>query len=59
MLELITQSFFLYLKVYIAFENLTTLQLLHERNVVDKSDYDKILAYKNITWKELLTDDNL
>ena len=59
MLELITQSFLLYLKVYIAFENLTTLQLLHERNVVDKSDYDKILAYKNITWKELLTGDNL
>lgn len=57
MVKLMSRSFLLYVKCIIGLENLSTLQLLYDRKVVDESDYDKILNYENITWVDLLTDD--
>ena len=57
MVKLMSRSFLLYVKCIIGLENLSTLQLLYDRNVVDEGDYDKILNYENITWVDLLTDD--
>ena len=57
MVKLMSRSFLLYVKCIIGLENLSTLQLLYDRNVVDEGDYDKILSYENITWVDLLTDD--
>lgn len=57
MLELMVSSFWIYVKGVIWLEKLSTLQLLLDRNIVKPEEYDKMLNYENVTWKEVLAGD--